>query len=115
METFIKHFEKGQYQIHPPTPPPTKDMAQTANGGEMMEPLSWKYNFIPSGVLEYSGLKYSEPLPKYYKENHPWDIGIVSAPDCPDHTNVIRLIKTAPFNFAFRIESSTRFKQFKNF
>ena len=104
METFLKHFEKGQYQIHPPTPPPTKDMAQAANGGEIMEPLSWKYNFIPSD----NGLKSPEPLPKYYKENHPWDIGLVSAPDCPDHTNVIRLIKTAPFNFAFRTELSVK-------
>ena len=51
------------------------------------------------------GLKYSEPIPQYFKENNPWEIGLVSAPDCPDNISVIRLIKTAPFNFAFRIES----------
>ena len=104
METSLKHIEKGQYQIHPPTPPPTKDMAQAAIGGKMTEPHSWT---IPLDET----LKYSEPIPTYYKEHHQWDIGLVSAPDCPDNTNVIRLIKTAPFNFAFRTESSSRLEQ----
>ena len=50
-------------------------------------------------------LIYSEPIPQYYKENHPWEIRLVSAPDCPANISVIRLIKTAPFNFEFRHES----------
>ena len=92
MQTSLKHLENGQYPIHPPTPPPTKDMVQAAKPAPKKIPFN-------------DGLRYSEPIPDYYKENHPWAIGLVSAPDCPDNISVIRLIKTAPFNFAFRIES----------
>ena len=89
---YNEQIENGQYAIHPPTPAPTQDMTQAA------KPVSKK---IPLN----EGLKYSEPIPQYFKENNPWEIGLVSAPDCPDNISVIRLIKTAPFNFAFRIES----------
>ena len=103
MENSLKHFDKGQYQIHPPTPPPTNDMAQNANDGKMIKPVSWS---MPLEFTWDDELKYSEPIPRYYKEHHQWDIGLVSAPDCPDNTSIIRLIKTAPFNFAFRTEST---------
>ena len=93
MQTSLKHLESGQYPIHSPTPSPTKDMAQAAKPAPRKIPFN-------------DGLRYSEPIPDYYKENHPWEIGLVSAPNCPDNISVIRLIKTAPFNFAFRIESS---------
>ena len=80
-------------------------MTQAASKGKMTD--SWT---IPLD----DKLQYSEPIPTYYKEHHQWDIDLVSAPDCPDHTNVIRLIKTAPFNFAFRTESSRLEQSFES-
>lgn len=44
---------------------------------------------------------FAEPLPKYFKENHQWDIGILKAPSCPN-IDVIRLIKSSPFNSDLR-------------
>ena len=48
-----------------------------------------------------TGLSVSEPLPVYFKENHEWDVGILKAPNCPD-VDVIRLIKSSPFNSDLR-------------
>ena len=91
-QTSLEHLENGQYSIHPPTPSPTEDRTQA------VKPAPRKIPFNDE-------LKYSEPIPHYFKENHPWDIGLVLAPNCPDDISVVRLIKTAPFNFEFRIES----------
>ena len=46
-------------------------------------------------------LKFAESLPEYFKENHKWDIGILKAPSCPN-LDVIRLIKSSPFNSDLR-------------
>ena len=41
-------------------------------------------------------------IPENFKENHNWDVTIVKAPKCPSTVKILRLIKTAPFNFDLR-------------
>ena len=76
--------------MHYPTPPPTSNMIKSASETMKSKPIN--------------NLIYSEPIPNYYKLDHPWNIDLVEAPECPSSIEVIRLIKTAPFNFAFREE-----------
>ena len=40
-----------------------------------------------------------EPIPEYFKEDHPWDVTILEAPLCPKTSKIIRLVKTSPFDF----------------
>ena len=40
-----------------------------------------------------------EPLPDYFKEDHPWDVTILEAPLCRKAAKIIRLVKTSPFDF----------------
>ena len=40
-----------------------------------------------------------EPLPEYFKEDHPWNVTILEAPPCPKSAKIIRLVKTSPFDF----------------
>ena len=44
---------------------------------------------------------FAEPLPDYFKETHAWHIGILKSPSCPN-VDVIRLIKSSPFNSELR-------------
>ena len=97
-QTSLNHIDNGQYLIHPPTPSPTEDRTQAGKPAPRKIPFN-------------DGLIYSEPIPQYFKENHPWEIDLVLAPNCPDNISVIRLIKTAPFNFEFRIESLIHHKK----
>ena len=46
-----------------------------------------------------------EPIPEYFKEDHPWDITILEAPICPKTAKIIRLVKTSPFDFDLRTGS----------
>ena len=41
-------------------------------------------------------------IPENFKENQKWDVQILTAPKCPPEAKIIRLIKTAPFNFDLR-------------
>merc|ERR1711990_16542 len=41
-------------------------------------------------------------IPENFKENRNWDVTIVKAPKCPSTVKILRLIKTAPFNFDLR-------------
>ena len=41
-------------------------------------------------------------IPEYLKEDRPWDVPILSAPECPSNIKLIRLVKTTPFNFDLR-------------
>ena len=41
-------------------------------------------------------------IPENFKENRKWDVKIVRAPECPPTVEILRLIKTAPFNFELR-------------
>ena len=50
-----------------------------------------------------------EPIPEYFKEDHPWDITILEAPLCPKTSKIIRLVKTSPFDFDLRTESKKHF------
>ena len=54
-----------------------------------------------TGTTTTTRLSLSEPLPVYFEENHEWDVGILKAPTCPD-VDVIRLIKSSPFNSDLR-------------
>ena len=47
--------------------------------------------------------RYAEKrIPETFKENRKWDVTILKAPECPPTVKVLRLIKTAPFNFELR-------------
>ena len=48
-----------------------------------------------------------EPLPEYFKEDHPWDVTILEAPLCRKAAKIIRLVKTSPFDFDLRWGSKT--------
>ena len=48
-----------------------------------------------------------EPLPEYFKEDHPWDVTILEAPLCRKAAKIIRLVKTSPFDFDLRYGSKT--------
>ena len=41
-------------------------------------------------------------IPENFKENRKWDVTILKSPECPQTAKIIRLIKTAPFNFDLR-------------
>jgi len=41
-------------------------------------------------------------IPENFKEDREWDLQIIKAPKCPKTANLIRMIKTAPFNFKLR-------------
>ena len=41
-------------------------------------------------------------IPENFKENRNWDVTIIKAPKCPSTVKILRLIKTAPFNFDLR-------------
>ena len=46
-----------------------------------------------------------EPIPEYFKEDHPWDVTILEAPPCPKTSKIIRLVKSSPFDFDLRVGS----------
>ena len=41
-------------------------------------------------------------IPENFKENRKWNVTILNAPECPPTEEILRLIKTAPFNFDLR-------------
>ena len=45
-------------------------------------------------------------IPENFKENQKWDVQILKAPKCPPTAKILRLIKTAPFNFDLRNQFS---------